>query len=137
MNNRFLNFAATASFRLSNFRINNLKLTLAIAVWVSSHSGLRAEDWTSSDGVVYKDVKIVKIEADCVTVLDSDGGARIELAKLPAEVQKKLGYDLTAASNAAAKRAVEDKANDVALQKEMNEVAAKKKAQIYNNSAGD
>jgi hypothetical protein len=91
---------------------------------------VRAEDWTTTDGVVHKDVKVIKLETDCVTVLESDGGARIPLSNLSPDVQKKLGYDPAAAKAAADKRAAGDKANAIALQNEMNEAAAQKKADL-------
>ena len=104
-----------------------LAFTIGLAL-LSLH--LRAEDWTTTDGVVHKDVKVIKVEADCVTILDSDGGARIALAKLPPDVQKKLGYNPAAAKAAADKRAADDKANAAALQAEMDAAAAKKKADL-------
>ena len=91
---------------------------------------VRAEDWTTTDGVVYRDVKVVKLEDDCVTILYSEGGARVQLSKLPPDVQKKVGFDPAAAKVAADKRAADDKANAVALQKEMNAAAAKQKADL-------
>lgn len=54
---------------------------------------MRAEDWTTSDGKSYHDIKVVRVEADAVTILDSDGGARISLAILSPELQQKFHYD--------------------------------------------
>ena len=52
-----------------------------------------AEDWKTTDGKIYKSVKVVKQDADSVTILDSDGGARIEFSKLPTDLQKRFNYD--------------------------------------------
>ena len=99
-----------------------LLLTLMITGFVCMV--VRADDWTTTDGVVFRNVKVVKLEDNCVTILDSHGGARVQLAKLPPDVQKKLGYNPVAAKAAADKRASDDKANAVALQKEMDAAAA-------------
>lgn len=78
---------------------------------------IRAEDWIV-EGKTYSNVKIVKIEADCVTILDADGGARLDLAKLPAELQKKLGYDADKAMSASEERKKDDAENAITMQKE-------------------
>jgi hypothetical protein len=56
-----------------------------------------AEDWTTTDGKIYKNIKVVKVEVDAVTILDEDGGARIPLAILPPDLQKRFNYDSVAA----------------------------------------
>jgi len=53
----------------------------------------RAEDWTTTDGKTHQNVKIIKIEADAVTVLDSSGSERIPFTLLPPEVQKEFNYE--------------------------------------------
>ena len=79
----------------------HMSIILAFAVPLLPVFG---EDWTTTDGKTYQGVKVVKIEADCVTILDSDGGARIELAKLPPDLQKRFNYDPDKAKAAAQKR---------------------------------
>src|ERR1700677_813702 len=69
-----------------------------------------AEDWTTTDGKTYKHVKVLKVDADAVTILDEDGGALVPLSTLPAPLQKKFNYDPTKAAAAAAERASEDNA---------------------------
>lgn len=93
---------------------------------------LHAEDWTTSDGKTYKDVKVIKVEADCVTVLDSDGGARIDLAKLPVAIQKKLNYDPDKAKIASNQRAVSDAQNAKAIEEERNLVEDRKGIELVN-----
>ena len=61
----------------------------------------RAEDWMTTDGKKYKDVTVVKVDPDAVTILDSDGGARVPLSVLPPELQKKFKYDPAKAAAAA------------------------------------
>jgi hypothetical protein len=78
---------------------------------------LHAEDWTVN-GKTYQDVKVILVEPDAVTIMDSDGGARISLADMPADLQKKYGYDPVSAIAAAAKRQADEAASDQALQVE-------------------
>jgi hypothetical protein len=60
--------------------------------------------WTTTDGKTYNKVKIVKVEADCVTILDSEGGARIDIGTLPADIQSQLKYNPALAHQAAQNR---------------------------------
>ena len=53
----------------------------------------RAEDWTTTDGTKYEDVKVLKYDALTVTILDADGGASVPLEKLPGDLQRKFEYD--------------------------------------------
>ena len=43
---------------------------------------LRAEDWTTTDGKVYQNVSVIKVEPDAVTILHHDGGGLIPMTKL-------------------------------------------------------
>jgi thiol-disulfide isomerase/thioredoxin len=60
--------------------------------------------WTTTNGKTYQGVKIVKVEADSVTILDTDGGSRVSISTLPPELQKQLNYNPKAAQQAAAIR---------------------------------
>lgn len=82
---------------------------------------VKADDWKTTDGKVYQSVKVVKVETDCVTILDSEGGARIPLEKLPPEIQKQLNYDPIKAKMASDERLAQDKINDRKLEKERAE----------------
>jgi hypothetical protein len=82
-------------------------------------ASLRAEDWTTSDGKVYRNVTVLKTEPDAVTILYRDGGALIPLANLPADLQKRFNYDPTKAKLAADARAKTDTQSAAALQIEM------------------
>jgi hypothetical protein len=69
----------------------------------------KAEDWLTTTGKQYKGVTVVKVEADAVTIIYSDGGARVPLDTLPADLQKKFNYDPVKAKEAAEKHAEEQK----------------------------
>jgi hypothetical protein len=58
-----------------------------------------ANNWTTTSGTTYHDIKVIKIESDYVTVQDADGKAMIEIAKLPPDVQKMLAQELPQASS--------------------------------------
>jgi hypothetical protein len=89
---------------------------------------LRAADWTTTDGKVYHEVKIIHLEPDTVTILYAEGGARIPLAHLPADLQKRFGYDAVLAQAAADAHAKETVENAKALQAEMNEASSQRQA---------
>ena len=90
---------------------------------------LHAEDWTTTDGKVYKDVKVMKLEPDAVTILYSEGGALVPLATLSPELQEQFHYDPDKAKAAAAARAKDDKNNPAALEAEKVQAAKLKAAQ--------
>lgn len=56
-------------------------------------TSLHGEDWTTNDGKVLRNVKVMHYDAATVTVLDQDGGVRIPLINLPATLQRKFDYD--------------------------------------------
>jgi len=103
-------------------------LAIASLLAVSSLS-LRAEDWTTSDGIKYQDVKVVRVEDDAVTILYKDGGALVFLNKLPAALQDRFDYDPQKAKVAAEVRAKADAQNAVDLQKEITEADKRKRDQ--------
>jgi len=80
--------------------------------------------WVTTDGKVYQHVKIVKIEADCVTILHSDGGARIDTSTLPAHLQRQLNYDPAMAQDASAQRLDEMMYTKEEMDKEAAEIKA-------------
>jgi hypothetical protein len=118
-----------------------MKLTflLVAAVFTAACSGLlRAEDWTTTDGKAYPEVKVVKVQPDAVTILYRDGGALVPLAKLPADLQKRFNYDPVRAQAAADARARSDAESlrilqaekKQAMQQRMTEAAAVNAAPI-------
>ena len=68
-----------------------------ILLFLAFAQSVRAEDWTTTDGKVYKDIKVIKSDAASVTILDSDGGASIPLANLPPDLQKRFNYNVVQA----------------------------------------
>src|SRR5271170_6058328 len=79
-----------------------------------------AEDWKTTDGMVYQDVRVMKVEDDAITILYKDGGALVPLVKLPPALQQRFDYDPAKAKIAAAARAKEESVNAKALQAEIN-----------------
>jgi len=72
---------------------------------------VHAEDITLRDGTIYKEAKIVSHDATKVTILHAEGGTTVPIAKLPDDLQKKLGLDpATAAISTPAADQKEDKA---------------------------
>jgi len=81
------------------------------------------EDWTTTDGKIYKAVKVIKSDAASVTILDSDGGASVPLANLPPDLQKRFNYN---ASQAAA--VIEEQTE--AAQADLNAVSLSRERRI-------
>jgi len=97
-----------------------LALLLAAALLTSSATSLWAEDWKTTDGKVYQDVKVINSQPDSVTILHKDGGASVPLANLPPDIQKRFNYDPAKAKLASDARVKNEAANAKALQAEMN-----------------
>jgi beta-glucanase (GH16 family) len=98
---------------------------LATNVW--------AEDWTTSDGKTYRQITVLKVEDDAVTILDSDGGALVPLALLPADLQQRFHYDPDKAKLAAARRQADSDASAKAIaQEKKNEEALQKTTAVAN-----
>ena len=106
-------------------------ISAAAMLGLLAGSGLlaHAEDWTTTDGKVYKDVKVMKLEPDAVTILYSEGGALVPLATLSPDLQEKFHYDPDKAKAAADVRANADKNNPAALEAEKVQAAKLKAAQ--------
>ncbi len=97
---------------------------------------LFAEDWTTSDGVVYQNVKVVRVEDDAITVIYKDGGALIPLSKLPSALQNRFDYDPVKAKAAAEARAKAEAENAKQLQAEMELSNKLKKQEQIKDSGG-
>ena len=109
--------------------MNTFRAIAMLGLLLGIASLAHAEDWTTTDGKVYKNVKVMKLEPDAVTILDSDGGALVPLATLSPELQEKFQYDPAKAKVAAAARAQADSANPAALEAEKVHAAKLKAAQ--------
>jgi hypothetical protein len=80
-----------------------------------------AEDWVTTDGTKYQNVRVIRVEDDAVTIIYKDGGALVFLYKLPPALQQKFDYDPVKAKIAAEKRSKEDAENAAALQREIEQ----------------
>lgn len=89
---------------------------------------VRAEDWATTDGKSYQDVKVLKVDADVVTILYQDGGATVPLETLPPYLQTRFKYDPAKAKAAALARTQADKDSITALQAEKDKMNAAKLA---------
>ncbi len=104
---------------------NHTRLVVGMTAFLLgvSFAAARATDWKTSDGKTYEDVKLIHLDEDSVTILDKEGGARIPLAKLTPDLQKRFGYDPELAKAAADARAKAAALDAKALQAEMDEAS--------------
>jgi hypothetical protein len=81
-----------------------MKQTLIATMLVAlTASFTHADDITTTDGKVYKNATILSHTVTSAMIESDNGGAIVPLANLPADLQKKLGYDPAAAKDAIAK----------------------------------
>jgi thiol-disulfide isomerase/thioredoxin len=73
--------------------------------------------WATLHGTYHK-VRILKVEADCVTILDDVGGALVPISELPSALQQQLNYDPAASAAAAAVRERDDAVASAVLARE-------------------
>ena len=93
-----------------------------------------AEDWKTTDGKTYVDVKVIRVEDDAVTILCRDGGALVPLVELNPTLQKRFSYDPVKAKAAAAARAQQDAINAKQLQAEIDLAQKMKKQQAIQDA---
>lgn len=93
-----------------------------------------AEDWETTDGTKYQNVRVIRVEDDAVTIIYKDGGALVFLYKLPPALQQKFDYDPVKAKIAAEKRAKEDAENAQELQREIEQAEVVKRNQQIENA---
>ncbi len=93
-----------------------------------------AEDWQTTDGKTYQEVKVIKVEADAVTILYRDGGARVSLSVLPADLQQKFHYDPEKAEAAALKYAAEMKSSQAFISSEKNQIDARNSTNNFKDA---
>jgi len=98
-------------------------------------SAVFAEDWTTTDGIKYQNVRVIRVEDDAITIIYKDGGALIPLFKLPAALQQKFDYDPVKAKAAAEARAKADAENARALQAEIELADKMKRDQQIKDAA--
>ena len=98
---------------------SGVKALFSIFILALSCSPLLAEDWTTTDGTKYQNVRVIRVEDDAITIIYKDGGALVPLFKLPPDLQEKFDYDPVKAKIAAAARAKADAENAKELQAEI------------------
>ena len=91
---------------------------ILIALGIFSSVAL-AEDWTTTDGTKYQNVRVVRVEDDAITIIYKDGGALVPIQKLPPKLQQRFDYDPVKAKIAADARAKADAENAKQLQAEI------------------
>jgi hypothetical protein len=110
-------------------------IILAFSLALTSTSAF-AEDWMTTDGTKYENVKVIRVEADAVTILYKDGGALVPLFKLPPPLQQRFKYDPKKAKAAMEARAKADATNAKELQAEMEQAdVIKRQEQIKDAEA--
>jgi nucleoredoxin len=67
--------------------------TLLLLFLVLGVAGLDAADLTTRDGQVYRKYTVLGHDAGYITIMYADGGGKIPLSQLPADLQAKYGYD--------------------------------------------
>jgi len=117
--NRFLQLLIPGGGRASLRPVKAIFLVLTLAA--ASALPALAEDWQTTDGVKYENVRVIRVEDDAVTIIYKDGGALVFLYKLPPALQQKFDYDPVKAKIAAERRAKDDADNAAALQKEIEQ----------------
>jgi hypothetical protein len=111
-----------------------VKLRLLILLLALVAMPVVAEDWTTTDGTKYQNVRVIRVEDDAVTIIYKDGGALVFLYKLPPALQQKFDYDPVKAKIAAEKRSKEDAENAAELQKEIELAEVVKHNQQVQNA---
>ena len=109
-------------------------ILLVFALALSSISAF-AEDWTTTDGIKYQNVQVIRVEDDAITILYKDGGALIPLFKLPPTLQQRFNYDPVKAKAAAEARTKTDAQNAKELQAEMELADKIKREQAMKDAA--
>jgi hypothetical protein len=74
----------------STFPISNLPPNIQKKVLADNTTSTL---WTTVDGKIYRNIKIIKNDETSVTILNDEGGAVIQLANLPGDIQKQFNYD--------------------------------------------
>jgi hypothetical protein len=128
---------------LADLDTMNSKRTLIVAVlFILADSSflLLADDWKTTDGKVYQDVKVVAVAPDTVTILHRDGGTMVPLATLSPDLQKRFYYDPVMGQAAAEERAETEAAARRAMRDhelEAEELQAQLETEASDPSAPD
>jgi hypothetical protein len=112
--------------------VNAIYVLLALGIFSSVAF---AEDWTTTDGTKYQNVRVIRVEDDAITILYKDGGALVPIMKLPPKLQQKFDYDPVKAKVAADARAKEDVENAKKLQAEIELANKMKQSEAVKDAA--
>lgn len=83
------------------------------------------KNWITNDGkTTYKNVKVIEVTPDMVTIYHADGGGMIAINTLTSDIQKLLNYDSDESANAAEKRKAIDLQNAQQYIAEQNALGA-------------
>jgi hypothetical protein len=93
-------------------------IVILTVLLVLTASFMRAEDWVTTDGKTYRNAKALSHDAGYVTIMYADGGARVPLATLPPDLQKRFGYAPAQAAAVVAATTAADKRDHAALSAE-------------------
>jgi len=117
-----------------------MRLLGIVFILLASTLFVSAEDWTTADGKVYKNVVVVAQEDDGVRITYDGGVGKIPYYELPVDLQKRFGqdYDSLEAKRKAAEKALADATRNAdaaaaaALKKQQEDAAAAAAAQAQN-----
>ncbi len=102
-----------------------VRTILPLVLWTFlSASLLRAEDLTLTDGTVYKNITVTKVDPDGLRIIHSDGGGKVLFTQLPEATQQKYHYDPAAAQKFAAAQEAKKRADLERALKQSSEAAA-------------
>ena len=118
----------------SHASLKRVKATFILLILALSTFSAMAEDWTTTDGMYYQNVRVVRVEDDAITIIYKDGGALVPLFKLPPTLQKKFDYDPVKAKVAAEARAKADTENARLLQLEILQADKIKQQQMVKDA---
>jgi len=118
----------------SNASLPTVKSTCLVLAFALLALPALAEDWVTTDGTKYQNVRVIRVEDDAITIIYKDGGALVPLFKLPPALQQKFDYDPVKAKLAAEARAKADKENAEELQREIEQSAVVKHQQQVENA---
>jgi len=118
----------------SHVSLKRVKAIFILLILALSTFSAVAEDWTTTDGMYYQNVRVIRVEDDAITIIYKDGGALVPLFKLPPDLQKKFDYDPVKAKVAAESRAKADTENARLLQLEILQAEKIKQAQMVKDA---
>lgn len=112
--------------------VKAIYIVVALGIFSSVALG---EDWTTTDGTKYQNVRVIRVEDDAITILYKDGGALVPIMKLPPKLQQKFDYDPVKAKLAADARTKADAENAKQLQAEIELADKMKQNQAIKDAA--